>query len=532
MPRDKDYPQRERFSGAPRSSDGKVDLRDLRFSGAPLDLEKLLDKKRPPSPCEERPSKKPRLDAGSGSEEGEVRNDDEEKGDPKIKPKWTEDDDNIGALGKKRWQSDSEEEEKASKEGDGIVDAQTQNTAVSELLPALAPIAVDTITIVDSPLVAVVETPHLSIPHPHHRASSYRGGMHACRSVNEYKQLGQLGSGTYGTVFKAEERKSGVICALKKIKMDKEHDGFPLTSIREVRILMQCKHVNVVDVREVVVGPKPDDVFVVMEYLEHDLKNILEDMKKPFTIAEVKCIVQQLLYGLEYLHENWIIHRDIKSSNILMNNQGILKLADFGLARPYGDPLRPYTSLVVTLWYRAPELLLGTKLYGTAIDMWSAGCIFAEVLTGVAPLQGKAESEQLELIIKLCGTPIVKDWPDLGNFKTAKRFDFERNRKPDSFRSKFPESRLSDAGLQLMKDFFTYNPEKRITATQALQHPFFAETPHAKETYMMPTWPARSDKSYRRKENPSEQIVLSPQLEEERDRERETLVRDRTYSRK
>jgi hypothetical protein len=106
------------------------------------------------------------------------------------------------------------------------------------------------------------------------------------------------------------------------------------------------------------------------------------------------------------------------------------------------------------------------------------------------------------------------------------------DRKVDSFRTKFPDTRLSDAGLMLMKDFFTYNPDKRITATQALQHPFFAEAPHAKETYMMPTWPARSDKSYRRKENPGEQIVLSPQLEEQRDRERETLVRDRTYARK
>jgi len=125
---------------------------------------------------------------------------------------------------------------------------------------------------------------------------------------------------------------------------------------------MACKHQNIVAVKEIVVGKEIDSIFIVMEYLEHDLKTLLEDMPKKFTISEVKCILNQLLLGVEYLHDNWILHRDIKTSNLLLNNNGIMKIADFGLARPYGSPLRPYTHVVVTLWYRAPELLLGTKV--------------------------------------------------------------------------------------------------------------------------------------------------------------------------
>jgi cell division cycle 2-like protein len=150
------------------------------------------------------------------------------------------------------------------------------------------------------------------------------------------------------------------VCALKKVKLEKERDGFPLTSVREINVLLSLAHPNIVNVSEVVVGSSLDSVFMVMEYADHDLKSVMERrLTQPFSTAEVKCLMRQLLAGTAYLHHNWVLHRDLKTSNILYTNAGQLKICDFGLARQYGSPLKPYTHLVVTLWYRAPELLLG-----------------------------------------------------------------------------------------------------------------------------------------------------------------------------
>jgi len=166
------------------------------------------------------------------------------------------------------------------------------------------------------------------------------------------------------------------------VKLEKERDGFPLTSVREINILLSLSHPSIVNVSEVVVGSSMDAVFMVMEYADHDLKGVMERrMSQPFSTAEVKCLMMQLLSGVAYLHANWVIHRDLKTSNILYTNRGQLKICDFGLARQYGEPLKPYTQLVVTLWYRAPELLLGQRKYSTPVDVWSCGCIMAELLT-------------------------------------------------------------------------------------------------------------------------------------------------------
>jgi tRNA A-37 threonylcarbamoyl transferase component Bud32 len=183
--------------------------------------------------------------------------------------------------------------------------------------------------------------------------------MAGCRSVFEYQQLNHIDEGTYGVVFRARDKKTGVIHALKKVKMEKEREGFPLTALREANILLSMSHPNIVNVTEMVVGSSLDSVFMVMEFAEHDLKGLMTHMTRPFTIPEVKCLMLQLLRGTAYLHDNWVLHRDLKTSNILVNNRGELKICDFGLARQYSDPLRAYTHMVVTLWYRAPELLLG-----------------------------------------------------------------------------------------------------------------------------------------------------------------------------
>ncbi|KAG9147266.1 hypothetical protein Leryth_017998 [Lithospermum erythrorhizon] len=180
--------------------------------------------------------------------------------------------------------------------------------------------------------------------------------LQGCRSVDEFERLNKIDEGTYGVVYRAQDKKTGEIVALKKVKMEKEREGFPLTSLREINILLSFHHPSIVDVKEVVVGSSLDSIFMVMEYMEHDLKGLMETMKQPFSQSEVKCLMLQLLEGTKYLHDNWVLHRDLKTSNLLLNNRGELKICDFGLARQYGSPLKPYTQLVVTLWYRGLEL--------------------------------------------------------------------------------------------------------------------------------------------------------------------------------
>nr|XP_043625588.1 cyclin-dependent kinase G-2-like isoform X2 [Erigeron canadensis] len=235
--------------------------------------------------------------------------------------------------------------------------------------------------------------------------------LHGCRSVDEFERLNKIDEGTYGVVYRAKDKKTGEVVALKKVKMEKEREGFPLTALREINILLSFHHSSIVDVKEVVVGSNLDSIFMVMEYMEHDLKALMETMKHPFSQSEVKCLMLQLFEGTKYLHDNWVLHRDLKTSNLLLNNRGELKICDFGLARQYGSPLKPYTHLVVTLWYRAPELLLGTKLYSTAIDMWSLGCIMAELLSKQPLFNGKTEVDQLDKIFKTLGTPNEAIWP-------------------------------------------------------------------------------------------------------------------------
>ncbi|XVE92202.1 hypothetical protein REPUB_Repub01dG0076500 [Reevesia pubescens] len=244
--------------------------------------------------------------------------------------------------------------------------------------------------------------------------------LQGCRSVDEFERLNKIDEGTYGVVYRAKDKKTGEIVALKKVKMEKEREGFPLTSLREINILLSFHHSSIVDVKEVVVGNNLDSIFMVMEYMEHDLKGLMETMKQPFSQSEVKCLMLQLLEGVKYLHDNWVLHRDLKTSNLLLNNQGELKICDFGLARQYGSPLKPYTHLVVTLWYRAPELLLGARQYSTAIDMWSLGCIMAELLSKEPLFNGKTEFDQLDKIFRILGTPNETIWPGFSKLPGVK----------------------------------------------------------------------------------------------------------------
>lgn len=321
--------------------------------------------------------------------------------------------------------------------------------------------------------------------------------LNGCRSVDCFEYLNSIDEGTFGIVYRAREKTTGLIVALKKIKVTLEKEGFPVTSLREMSLLQQLNHPNIVKVREVVVGSSLDKVYMVMEFMDHELKTVIENSK--FTVAEVKCLMQQLLSAVAYLHANFVMHRDLKTSNLLLNNQGELKICDFGLARKYGDPLRPYTHLVVTLFYRAPELLLGQDTYSAAIDMWSVGCIMAELILRSPLFPGANEIDQVEKIVSLLGTPKEEDWAHLQTLKHAALLHISKP-LPSRLRDKFPlisfigDPTLSELGLNLIEEMLQYNPLRRITAAEALRHPWFQETPLPQHQSFLPYLPSLNSK--------------------------------------
>ncbi|KAF9601217.1 hypothetical protein IFM89_017402 [Coptis chinensis] len=339
--------------------------------------------------------------------------------------------------------------------------------------------------------------------------------LNSCRSVHEFERLNKINSGTYGVVFRARDKRSGEIVALKKvIKNDRDREGFPVTFLREINILLSLCHPSVVNIKEVVVEDERDETFVVMEYMEHDLRALLETKEQPFTQSEVKCLMRQLLEGMKHLHDNWVLHRDLKTTNILLNNRGELKICDFGLSRQYGSPLKPYTPLVVTLSYRAPELLLGAEKYSTAIDMWSIGCIMAELLDG-KPLfidenkkkprfTAESEIEQLKMIFGTLGRPDETIWPGFSRLPgvkinvPVKKYKTPRERFPSpSFFTFTSRPYLSEAGLDLLNRLVAYDPEKRITAQDALNHEWFREVPLPKDKgFMSPFHTQRKSARY------------------------------------
>ncbi|KAL3861596.1 hypothetical protein ACJMK2_007622 [Sinanodonta woodiana] len=328
----------------------------------------------------------------------------------------------------------------------------------------------------------------------------YLPAIQGCRNVEEFHCLNRIEEGTYGVVYRAKDKKTDEIVALKRLKMEKEKEGFPITSLREINTLLKAQHKNIVTVREIVVGSNMDKIYIVMDYVEHDLKSLMETMKQPFLVGEVKTLMMQLLSGVIHLHDNWIIHRDLKTSNLLLSHKGILKIGDFGLAREYGSPLKNYTPIVVTLWYRAPELILGVKEYSTAVDMWSVGCIYAEFLIMKALWQGKSEIDQLQRIFKDLGTPTEKIWPGVSNLSGMKKCTFTEY-PYNTLRNKFG-SYLTDLGFDLMNRFLTYSPGKRISAEEALKHEYFKEAPLPVDPSMFPTWPAKSEQPRRHASSP------------------------------
>lgn len=318
----------------------------------------------------------------------------------------------------------------------------------------------------------------------------------SCRSVNEFEKLNRVGEGTYGIVYRARDTKNQEIVALKKMRTDHDHDGISVSSLREIQILLHLSHPNIVKLKEVVVGRNMDNNFLVMEYCEQDLASLLDNMQAPFSEAQVKCIMLQLLEGLDHLHSRFIVHRDLKVSNLLMTDAGILKIGGFGLARKYGVPSHPMTPRVVTLWYRAPELLFGSETHTTAIDIWACACILGELLSHKPLLPGRSEIHQIDLIVDLLGTPKESLWPGLDDLPALRNFKL-KTQPYNNLRAVF--TWLNEAGLKLLHAMFMYDPSKRATSRQCLNSSYFKANPLPCEPNLMPSFPQHRNLKKQRK---------------------------------
>ncbi|CAO3590889.1 unnamed protein product [Absidia cylindrospora] len=285
--------------------------------------------------------------------------------------------------------------------------------------------------------------------------------------MDKYQKIEKLGEGAYGIVYKAQNRETSEVVALKRIRLDNEEEGVPCTAIREISLLKELKDQNIVRLYDVL--HKERKLILVFEYLNSNLKKFLNSNGGDIDELTIKQMMYQLLKGIAFCHEHRVLHRDLKPQNLLINKKGELKLGDFGLARAFGIPVRSYSRDVVTLWYRAPDVLMGSKQYSTSIDLWSAGCIFAEMASGSPLFPGSSVSDQLQCIFKVLGTPTEETWPKVSQVPEYKR-DFEIY-APIQLASLLPK--LDPLGIDLLKKLLEYPPDKRITASDALHHPYF-----------------------------------------------------------
>ncbi|TKX21129.1 cyclin-dependent kinase [Elsinoe australis] len=317
--------------------------------------------------------------------------------------------------------------------------------------------------------------------------------------MENYVKMEKIGEGTYGVVYKARDltHPDQRIVALKKIRLEAEDEGVPSTAIREISLLKEMNDPNIVRLFNIV-HADGHKLYLVFEYLDLDLKKYMEALPvsqggraKPLPEgcmdgrnghmglgeAMVKKFMSQLCTGIRYCHAHRILHRDLKPQNLLIDKEGNLKLADFGLARAFGVPLRTYTHEVVTLWYRAPEILLGGRQYSTGVDMWSAGCIFAEMATRKPLFPGDSEIDEIFKIFRILGTPDEQDWPgvtSLPDFKPSFP-KWKRNVEEDIITGDGARV-LGEDGLDLLEALLVYDPAGRMSAKQACNHHYFSDS--------------------------------------------------------
>jgi cyclin-dependent kinase 2 len=287
---------------------------------------------------------------------------------------------------------------------------------------------------------------------------------------NRYEKLEKLGEGTYGVVYKAKDNTSNTIVAIKKIRLENEEEGMPSTAMREIAILKELNHPNIVRLENVIYQPQEKRLNLIFEYLEFDMKKYMKSLKVPLTRKQVKGLMRQLLEGIIHCHNRRIIHRDLKPQNLLIDKENeILKIADFGLARAFSVPIRTLTHEIETLWYRAPEVLLGQREYSLGVDTWAIGCIFVELHERRPLFIGDSEIDQIFKIFQFHGTPTEKEWPGISQipdfkptfpkFKPMNPFNVVKSMDPDA--------------VDLMMKLVALDPAKRISAVEALKHEYF-----------------------------------------------------------
>ncbi|KAF9099045.1 negative regulator of the PHO system [Mortierella sp. AD031] len=286
--------------------------------------------------------------------------------------------------------------------------------------------------------------------------------------MERYQSLEKIGEGTYATVFKGKNRSNGDAVALKEIRLDSE-EGAPSTAIREISLMKELRHPNIVRLHDVI--HTENKLTLVFEYMDQDLKKYMDQHGNRGALGPIviKAFMYQLLKGVAFCHENRVLHRDLKPQNLLINRKGELKLGDFGLARAFGIPVNTFSNEVVTLWYRAPDVLLGSKTYSTSIDIWSAGCIMAEMYLGKPLFAGSNNQDELLKIFKVMGTPTEETWPGVTKLSEYRK-DFPYY-PPKPLSTVVPM--IDTFGMDLLMQMLIYQPQRRITAKDALNHVYF-----------------------------------------------------------
>lgn len=292
---------------------------------------------------------------------------------------------------------------------------------------------------------------------------------------NQYEKVepSLLGEGTYGKVFKARSIRTGELVAMKQMKIESTEDGMPGTALREIALLKELRdHENIV--RLINIFYKPNKLVLVFEYVENDLKKYMRALEGPLSPAMVKKFAWQLLRGVEFCHASRILHRDLKPQNLLIDQRLRLKIADFGLARPFRVPLGEYTHEVVTVWYRPPEILLGSQIYSLPVDMWSIGCVIAEMATGRPLFAGDSEIDTIFRIFQKLGTPTEEVWPGLTKLPDFKP-SFPRWPAQPWSSIRNTAAQVGEDGIDLLEKLMYYDPRRRVSAHRALQHPYFRD---------------------------------------------------------
>lgn len=306
-----------------------------------------------------------------------------------------------------------------------------------------------------------------------------------------YVKENKIGEGTYAVIFcgweclvDAASMDSEIISetlptgamqtrrvAIKRFKRTTTKTGIDISTLREIKHLKRITSENVIEVVDVVEQKK--QIHLILPYMESNLEVLIKSKNLIFMPEDVKSWMLMICKGLHECHSRFLLHRDVKPNNILVGRDGVLKLADFGLAADLGFPIREMTNQVMTRWYKSPEILMGSTHYSFGIDVWALGCVFAELLLRTPYLPGADDIEQLDVIFQALGTPDIDSWPEMAELPGYK-LDFPSRPKPDA------GSLFGAAGadaMDLLGRMFVYNPDKRISVEEALEHPYFSNTP-------------------------------------------------------